>query len=105
MALLRRRQRDPEDEWCSPERKERVPAPDNPSRTMVAAGTFQYATEASEVTLPPWHFLLAITKGLREKLTRAELQAVIAHEMSHVRHFDIRLAMLLATLASVRMEP
>jgi heat shock protein HtpX len=49
----------------------------------------------------PEHAALAITKGLREKLTRAELQAVIAHEMSHVRHFDIRLAMLLATLVGV----
>jgi uncharacterized ion transporter superfamily protein YfcC len=43
---------------------ERVPVPDNPGRTMVAAGTFEYAGEAGEVTLPPWHFLLAITKGL-----------------------------------------
>jgi heat shock protein HtpX len=49
----------------------------------------------------PEHAALAITQGLREKLTRAELQAVIAHEMSHVRHFDIRLAMLLATLVGV----
>jgi len=49
----------------------------------------------------PDHAALAITKGLRERLTRSELQAVIAHEMSHVRHFDIRLAMLLATLVGM----
>lgn len=49
----------------------------------------------------PDHAALAITKGLRAKLTRGELQAVIAHEMSHVRHFDIRLAMLLATLVGM----
>jgi len=41
---------------------------------------------------------VAITRGLRVKLSRDELQAVIAHEVSHVRHFDIRLMMLLATL-------
>jgi heat shock protein HtpX len=46
----------------------------------------------------PEHAAVAITSGLRETLSRDELQAVIAHEMSHVRHFDIRLAMLLATL-------
>ena len=49
----------------------------------------------------PEHAALAITKGLRQQLTRSELQAVIAHEMSHVRHYDIRLAMLLATLVGV----
>lgn len=49
----------------------------------------------------PEHAALAITRGLRERLTRDELQAVMAHEMSHVRHFDIRLAMLLATLVGL----
>lgn len=46
----------------------------------------------------PQHAAVAITQGLRERLSRDELQAVIAHEVSHVRHYDIRLAMLLATL-------
>ena len=49
----------------------------------------------------PEHSALAITRGLRQTLSRDELQAVIAHEMSHVRHYDIRLAMLLATLVGV----
>lgn len=49
----------------------------------------------------PQHAALAITRGLRETLSRDELQAVIAHEMSHVRYFDIRLAMLLATLVGL----
>ena len=40
----------------------------------------------------------AITSGLRTKLTREELQGVIAHEMSHVRNYDIRLMLLLAVL-------
>lgn len=46
----------------------------------------------------PEHASVAITTGLRQHLSRDELQAVLAHELSHVRHFDIRLAMLLATL-------
>lgn len=46
----------------------------------------------------PQHASVAITTGLRERLSRDELQAVLADELSHVRYFDIRLAMLLATL-------
>lgn len=46
----------------------------------------------------PAHASVAITTGLRTKLTRDELQGVIAHEMSHVRNYDIRLMLLLAVL-------
>lgn len=46
----------------------------------------------------PQHASVAITSGLRSRLTRDELQGVIAHEMSHVRNYDIRLMLLLATL-------
>jgi heat shock protein HtpX len=46
----------------------------------------------------PQHASVAITSGLRTKLNREELQGVMAHEMSHVRNFDIRLMLLLAVL-------
>jgi len=46
----------------------------------------------------PEHGIVAITSGLRTKLTREELQAVMAHEMSHIRNMDIRFALLMATL-------
>jgi heat shock protein HtpX len=49
----------------------------------------------------PQHAIVAITTGLRKKLTRDELQGVIAHEMSHVRNYDIRLMMLLAVLVGM----
>lgn len=49
----------------------------------------------------PEHAAVAITRGLRKKLTRDELQGVMAHEMAHVRHYDIRLTMLVATLAGL----
>jgi len=49
----------------------------------------------------PAHGVVAITTGLRSKLNRDELQGVIAHEMSHIRHFDIRFAVLMATLVGV----
>lgn len=47
----------------------------------------------------PEHAAIAITTGLRDKLTREELQAVIAHEMGHVVNYDIRLMMLTAVMA------
>ncbi len=46
----------------------------------------------------PKHAAVAITRGLREKLTRAELQGVMAHELSHVRNYDILYATLTAVL-------
>ncbi len=46
----------------------------------------------------PEHAIVAITTGLREKLNRDELQGVIAHELGHVKNYDIRLMMLIALL-------
>jgi heat shock protein HtpX len=46
----------------------------------------------------PKHAVIAVTAGLRAKLTRDELQGVIAHEMSHVRNYDIRYSMLVAVM-------
>src|SRR6516165_4505762 len=46
----------------------------------------------------PQHAAVAITTGLRQKLNRDELQGVIAHEVSHIRNYDIRLMLLLAVL-------
>ena len=46
----------------------------------------------------PKHASMAITTGLLEKLDREELQGVIGHELSHVRNFDIRFAMIVGVL-------
>ena len=45
----------------------------------------------------PEHSSIAVTQGLLDKMNRDELQGVIAHEMSHVRNYDI----LFATLVGV----
>lgn len=49
----------------------------------------------------PENGIVAITTGLRSKLTRDELQGVMAHEMGHIRNYDIRLMLLLAVLIGV----
>ena len=41
---------------------------------------------------------IAVTTGLLDALGRDELQGVIAHEMSHVRNYDIRLLTVVAAL-------
>ncbi|HOI54162.1 MAG TPA: M48 family metallopeptidase [Phycisphaerae bacterium] len=49
----------------------------------------------------PRHAAVAITEGLRRRLSRDELQAVMAHELAHVRNYDIRLAMFVAVLVGL----
>jgi heat shock protein HtpX len=46
----------------------------------------------------PQHASVAITTGLLEKLDREELQGVMGHELSHVRNYDIRFALLVGVL-------
>ena len=45
--------------------------------------------------------MVAITRGLMQKLDRAEMQAVMAHELSHVRHHDIKLTLTVAVLSNI----
>lgn len=47
----------------------------------------------------PQHAAVAITTGLLNKLNRDEVQGVMAHEIGHIRNFDIRYTMLMAMLA------
>src|SRR5512146_2187061 len=46
----------------------------------------------------PQHASVAVTTGLLQKMDREELQGVLGHELSHVRNFDIRFALLVAVL-------
>ena len=46
----------------------------------------------------PAHASVAVTTGLLEKLDREELQGVIAHELSHVRNFDIRFSLVVGVM-------
>ncbi len=46
----------------------------------------------------PKHAAIAVTTGLLEKLNRVELEGVIAHELSHVRNYDLLVSTLAVTL-------
>ncbi len=46
----------------------------------------------------PEHASIAVTTGLLDKLDREELQGVIAHELGHVRNYDIRFMLLIGVL-------
>ncbi len=47
--------------------------------------------------------MVAITRGLIEKLDRSELQAVMAHELSHIRHGDIKLTLMASVLSNLML--
>lgn len=44
----------------------------------------------------PEHASIAVTRGLVERLDRSELEGVIAHELSHVKNYDIRFSTFVA---------
>lgn len=49
----------------------------------------------------PKHSYIAVTTGLLEIMDKSELEGVIAHELSHVRNYDIRVMAITAALVSV----
>ncbi len=46
----------------------------------------------------PGHSAIAVTEGLLARLNRDELQGVIAHEIGHIKNYDIRLTTVVAAL-------
>jgi len=49
----------------------------------------------------PEHAVVAVTRGLLQKLERSELEGVIAHELSHIGNRDILLATLVTVLVGI----
>ncbi len=47
----------------------------------------------------PSHAAVAVTEGLLDLLNEEEVEAVLAHELSHVRHYDILIGTMAATMA------
>lgn len=49
----------------------------------------------------PDHAVICVTTGLLEKLNRTELEGVIAHELSHVKNYDIRLLSIVSVMVGL----
>jgi len=47
--------------------------------------------------------MIAITEGLYEKLNRAELSAVIGHELTHIRNEDIKLTLVVGVVTNIML--
>ena len=45
------------------------------------------------------HAVVAVTEGLLDLLTEEEVEAVIAHELSHIKHYDMLIGTIAATFA------
>lgn len=59
---------------------------DDPSPNAFATGT------------SPQHAAITVTTGLLQTMNREELEGVLGHEMSHIKNFDVRLLLVVATL-------
>lgn len=46
----------------------------------------------------PEHAVVCVTTGLLDKLNRTELEGVIAHELTHIKNYDIRLMSIVSVL-------
>src|SRR5579872_3522265 len=59
----------------------------------------QAAPNAFATGRNPHHASVAVTEGLMQLMDDEELEGVIAHELSHVRNYDILITSIAATLA------
>lgn len=57
------------------------------------------ALNAFATGLDPKNSYIALTTGIIEKMNRVELEGVIAHEISHIRNYDIKTMLTAAVLA------
>ncbi len=51
----------------------------------------------------PQHAAVAATEGIMRVLSESELEGVIAHELAHVKHRDILISTVAATIAAAIM--
>jgi len=49
----------------------------------------------------PENAVIVVTTGILQKLNRAELEGVIAHEMSHIKNYDILVMTLAVTMVGI----
>src|ERR1700704_632591 len=46
----------------------------------------------------PQHAAVTVTTGLLQMMNREELEGVLAHEMSHIKNFDVRMLLVVTTM-------
>lgn len=51
----------------------------------------------------PQNSMIAVTSALLDNLNEDELKAVVAHELSHIRHGDVRLTMCVGILSNIML--
>jgi heat shock protein HtpX len=49
----------------------------------------------------PKHAAVAVTTGLLDKMNRVELEGVLAHELSHIRNYDVLVMTLAVTMVGI----
>lgn len=59
------------------------------------------ATNAFATGRDPEHAVVCVTTGLLDKLTRTELEGVVAHELTHVKNYDIRLMSIVSVMVGI----
>ena len=59
------------------------------------------ATNAFATGRDPKHSVVCVTTGILEKLNKAELEGVIAHELSHIQNYDIRVMSIVVILVGL----
>lgn len=69
--------------------KPRIYVVDDPSPNAFATGR------------NPKHAAIAVTTGLLERMNRVELEGVVAHELSHVKNYDILVSTLAVTMVGI----
>jgi len=69
--------------------KPRIYVVDDPSPNAFATGR------------NPKHAAIAVTTGLLQRMNRVELEGVVAHELSHIKNYDILVSTLAVTMVGV----
>jgi heat shock protein HtpX len=49
----------------------------------------------------PKHAAVTVTTGLLQMMNRSELEGVLAHEMSHVKNYDVRMLLVVTTMVGL----
>jgi heat shock protein HtpX len=69
--------------------KPRIYVVDDPSPNAFATGR------------NPKHAAIAVTTGLLERMNRVELEGIVAHELSHIKNYDILVSTLAVTMVGI----